>query len=94
MISVTNIVQWILIYTELLGTGVLVALVIVVVGTFNNNRGDKNKHMYTLQWRHNERDCVSNHQPRDCLLNRLVKTQGKENIKAPRHWWILRTKSQ
>ena len=25
----------------------------------------------TLQWRHNERDGVSNHQPHDCLLNRL-----------------------
>ena len=24
-----------------------------------------------LQWRHNERDGVSNHQPRDCLLNCL-----------------------
>ena len=25
----------------------------------------------TLQWRHNERDGVSNHQPHDCLLNRF-----------------------
>ena len=24
-----------------------------------------------LQWRHNGRDGVSNHQPHDCLLNRL-----------------------
>ena len=24
----------------------------------------------TLQWRHNERDSFSNHQPHDCLLNR------------------------
>ena len=24
-----------------------------------------------LQWRHNGRDGISNHQPRDCLLNRL-----------------------
>ena len=28
---------------------------------------------------------VSDHQPRDCLLNRLFR-QIKENIKAPRHW--------
>ena len=35
-----------------------------------------------LQWHHNGRDSVSNHQPHDCLLNRLF----KENIKAPRHW--------
>ena len=40
----------------------------------------------TLQWRHNELDGVSNHQPHDCLLNRLFKAQIKENIKAPRHW--------
>ena len=40
----------------------------------------------TLQRRHNERDVVSNHQPHDCLLKRLLKAQIKENIKAPRHW--------
>ena len=39
----------------------------------------------TLQWRHNKRDGVSNHQPHDCLPNRY-KAQIKENIKAPRHW--------
>ena len=54
-----------------------------------------------LQWRHNERDGVSNHQPKDCLLNRLfrlrslasrlfaepfVQAQIKENIRIPRHW--------
>ena len=58
----------------------------------------------TLQWRHNGPDSVSNHQPHDCLLNRLFKAQIKENIKAPRHWplwrefagerWIPRTKGQ
>ena len=32
----------------------------------------------SLQWRHNELDGVSNHQPHGCLI--------KENIKAPRHW--------
>ena len=39
-----------------------------------------------LQWRHNERDGVTNHQPRDSLLNRLFKVQIKVNIKAPSHW--------
>ena len=39
--------------------------------------------LYTLLWRHNGRDCVSNHQPHDFLLNQ---TQIKENIKAPRQW--------
>ena len=57
-----------------------------------------------LQWRHNERDGVSNHQPYDCFLNRLFKGKFKENIKTPRHWplcgeltgdrWIPRTKGQ
>ena len=39
-----------------------------------------------LQWRHNERDGVSNPQPHECLLNRLIKAQIKGNIKTPRHW--------
>ena len=29
----------------------------------------------TLQWRHNERDGFSNHQPRDCILKRLFRHQ-------------------
>ena len=32
------------------------------------------------------RNGISNHQPHDCLLNRLFKAQIKENIKASRHW--------
>ena len=32
----------------------------------------------TLQWRHNECDCVSNHQPRDCLLNTLFRRIPKK----------------
>ena len=57
-----------------------------------------------LQWRHDGRDGVSNHQPDDCLLNPLFKRRSKKNIKAPRHWplwgeitgdrWIPRTKVQ
>ena len=31
-----------------------------------------------LQWRHNERDGVSNHQPHDWLLNRLFKRRSKK----------------
>ena len=38
-----------------------------------------------LLWRHNGRGSVSNHQPHDCLLNRLFR-QIKESVKAPRHW--------
>ena len=58
----------------------------------------------SLQWRHNEHDGVSNHQPHECLLSRLFQAQIKENIKAPRHWplwgeftgarWIPCTKGQ
>ena len=29
--------------------------------------------LMSLQWRHNGRDSVSNHQPRVCLLNNLFK---------------------
>ena len=59
---------------------------------------------FSLQWRHKERDGVSNHQLHECLFNHLFKAQIKENIKAPRHWplwgeftgdrWIPRTKDQ
>ena len=34
-----------------------------------------------LQWRHNERDGVSNHQPHHCLLNRLFKRRSKKTSK-------------
>ena len=36
------------------------------------------KFFTTLQWRHNERDGVSNHQPHDCLLNRLFGGRSKK----------------
>ena len=32
-----------------------------------------------LQWRHNEGDCVSNHQTHDCLLNRLFRRRSKKH---------------
>ena len=32
----------------------------------------------TLQWRHNGRDSVSNHQPPDCLHNRLLWCRSKK----------------
>ena len=45
-----------------------------------------NKCNSALQWRHNECDGVSNHQPHNCLLNRWFKVQIKENTKALRQW--------
>ena len=35
----------------------------------------------TLQWRHNGRDIVSNHQPHECLLNRLFRRRSKKTSK-------------
>ena len=35
----------------------------------------------TLQWRHNGRDSVSNHQPHDCLLNHLFRRRSKKTSK-------------
>ena len=37
----------------------------------------------TLQWRHNGRDGVSNHQPHHCLLNRLFRSRSKKTSKLP-----------
>ena len=34
-----------------------------------------------LQWRHNEHHGVSNHQPGDCLLNRLFRRKSKKTSK-------------
>ena len=34
-----------------------------------------------LQWRHNDHDCASNHQPRGCLLNRLFRRTSKKTSK-------------
>ena len=35
----------------------------------------------SLRWRHNGRDSVSNHQPYDCLLNRLFRRRWKKTSK-------------
>ena len=35
----------------------------------------------TLRWRRNGRDSVSNHQPHDCLLNRLFRRRSKKTSK-------------
>ena len=35
----------------------------------------------SLQWRHNGRDGVPNHQPHDCLLNRLFRCKSKKTSK-------------
>ena len=35
----------------------------------------------SLQWRHNGRDSVSNHQPHDCSLNRFLRRRSQETSK-------------
>ena len=35
----------------------------------------------TLRWRHNGHNSVSNHQPRDCLLKRLLRRRSKKTSK-------------
>ena len=37
--------------------------------------------IYTLRWRHNECDSISNHQPHNCLLNRLFRCRWKKTSK-------------
>ena len=37
--------------------------------------------MNSLRWHHNGRDSVSNHQPHDCLLNRLFRRRSKKTSK-------------
>ena len=36
---------------------------------------------WPLQWRHNDHDSVSNHQPHGCLLNRLFRRRSKKTSK-------------
>ena len=57
----------------------------------------------TLQWRHNGRDSVSNHQHHDCLLNRWFRRRSKRTSKlrvtglcagpvnSPHKWPVTRT---
>ena len=42
---------------------------------------NKTRGPISLQWRHNWPDSVSNHQPQDCLLNRLFRRRSKKASK-------------
>ena len=52
---------------------------------YHHNENDALMHTVcasmSLQWRHNERDGVSNHQPHDCLLNRLFRHRSQKTSK-------------
>ena len=39
------------------------------------------KWIYSLHWRHNDHDGVSDHQPRGCLLNLLFRSRSKKTSK-------------
>ena len=48
---------------------------------FHNNMSSKEKILFLLQWRHNEHDGISNHQPHDCLLKRLFRHRSRKTSK-------------
>ena len=57
---------------------------LTIIGADNDlSPGRRQVIIWTLQWRHNDHDSVSNHQPHGCLLNRLFRRRSK---KAPRYW--------
>ena len=51
-----------------------------ILQAVNSGMG-KIKIYMSLQWRHNGRDSVSNHQPHHCLLNRLFRRRSKKTSK-------------
>ena len=50
-------------------------------GTYSNSFVPTEWISPSLQWRHNGRDGVSNHQPYDCLFNRLHRRRSKKTSK-------------
>ena len=53
----------------------------VYISKAEYNRGPGGKGTASLQWRHNAHDGVSNHQPHDCLPNRLFRHRSKKTSK-------------
>ena len=47
----------------------------------NHSHTSVSKFLASLQWRHNGHGSVLNHQPRDCLLNRLFRRRSKKTSK-------------
>ena len=42
---------------------------------------EQQRKIWSLQWRHNDHDSVSNHQPHGCLLKRLFRRRSKKTSK-------------
>ena len=63
----------IVMHTEVIAIGQTLSL--------HRNRDGQLYIRFALQWRHNGRDGVSNHQPRDCFLNSLFRHWSKKTLK-------------
>ena len=48
----------------------------------NTHQSNPHKYIHSLQWHHNGHDSVSNHQPHDCLLNRLFRRRSKKTTNS------------
>ena len=53
----------------------------IAIASAVDTRSVQSKRMTSLQWRHNGHDNASNHQPHDCLLNRLFRRRSKKTLK-------------
>ena len=77
IVSWPNITQWLSGHTD--------DLIMIMIWNTYILSIDRRKwvscHYQSLQWHHNGRDSVSNHQPHDCLLNRLFRRRSKKTSK-------------
>ena len=62
-------------------THLCITCLISIFTTHDLNDSDSSVRVSPWQWRHNERDGVSNHQRRDCLLNRLFSRRWQKTSK-------------
>ena len=65
---------------RLRSTNMLIVLIFDGLQYFNSSKFGHGAPV-TLQWRHNGRNGVSNHQPHDCLLNRLFRCRSMKTPK-------------
>ena len=90
------------IYRYVNGMRIYTYHILYMISDSNATQGPLPFHMvsggtvFALQWRHNERDGVSNHQPHDCLFNRLFRRRSKKTSKLcvrGIHRWPVKTSS-
>ena len=88
--SETSVLHWCQLVTQKvffhINFGAWKQLHLGIMGTFYHSNfwyriTDIMTSQLSLQWRHNERDGVSNHQPCDCLHNRLFRRRSKKTSK-------------